>query len=595
MQVELILRRPGMPERRRVFGLGVYYIGRAEDNAVILADIGVSRKHARLTVGENQVVIEDLGSGNGTTHEGSPIQRHRVEDGQEFLIDPFRVVFAFHGFESERKEEMTEEGSLASYAGPGRLGSGGGGSARLVVLAGQKLDSTYIIHDNRLTLGRTEERDVVLFDPAASREHAVIEWGSDRQWWLLDKGSANGTYVNSHRVGDQALRTGDRIRIGATEFRFEVLDAPVLELPASLLGDPEDAPPVSVRIEPEPIRHPDRDARRHVPDPPPRITERTSDKDTFNSTRVVVWSAFVVLSVGLGVTVGGVLIWFLLWMEPKLDFDIHQSGASEWFSQWGLMVDGQNQAEPAALADEKRTEIDDLLGKGRVLFGEGRYLDAAAQFYRVLKIDPYNHRAERLGFVACEAIAFQKLRDDVVLQTTSMKERRKKYREALMLADRAFAGKVQWAEARGALEQALVFYPQDSELTVVLAKVQQTSLRAENAQEIRLYREEASRLYAEADQHLEKGEYLKSIRSFEAVQTADPERSTHYWYDAADGVLEAKSRLKKELAPQFAKAKEDMKAGDHQQAQERLAEILAQDPYHDDAREALEQLEGDDQ
>ena len=42
-----------------MFGLGVTHLGRAEDNDLVLTDIGVSRRHARILVQPGSVWIED--------------------------------------------------------------------------------------------------------------------------------------------------------------------------------------------------------------------------------------------------------------------------------------------------------------------------------------------------------------------------------------------------------------------------------------------------------------------------------------------------------------------------------------------------------
>jgi pSer/pThr/pTyr-binding forkhead associated (FHA) protein len=40
---------------------------------------------------------------------------------------------------------------------------------------------------------------------------------------IIDWGSKNGVYVNSKRVTEHFLKSGDRIRIGSIEFRYEEL------------------------------------------------------------------------------------------------------------------------------------------------------------------------------------------------------------------------------------------------------------------------------------------------------------------------------------------------------------------------------------
>jgi len=71
-----------------------------------------------------------------------------------------------------------------------------------------------------ILLGRGEESDVPLWDEAASRRHAILETRPDGLW-LVDLGSANGTYVGSERIDRRRLAGGEEVRIGATILRIE--------------------------------------------------------------------------------------------------------------------------------------------------------------------------------------------------------------------------------------------------------------------------------------------------------------------------------------------------------------------------------------
>jgi len=56
-------------------------------------------------------------------------------------------------------------------------------------------------------------------DRKVSRQHARLE--RDREeWFILDLGSANGTFVNDHKVRQAKLQVGDRIQLGDTLFEF---------------------------------------------------------------------------------------------------------------------------------------------------------------------------------------------------------------------------------------------------------------------------------------------------------------------------------------------------------------------------------------
>jgi len=201
-RIEILVRRQGQPDRRVTLEQGTYQVGRAEDNALILPDIAVSRRHARITVTPSHVLVEDIGSGNGTYVRGRPIRRQEIEDADEVLIDPFLLVF------SVPPVPAVPEAVGSSETGP-----------RLDVLSGPGMRSTYPLSGMGLTLGRSEQRDVVLPDPAASRRHAEV-FQQDGRWYLRDFGSVNGTWVNNQRVREHALQDGDRIRIGTVEMRF---------------------------------------------------------------------------------------------------------------------------------------------------------------------------------------------------------------------------------------------------------------------------------------------------------------------------------------------------------------------------------------
>ena len=71
-----------------------------------------------------------------------------------------------------------------------------------------------------LRLGRDPDNELVLIDDGVSRRHARIERRSGRLV-LMDVGSTNGTLLNDAELsGIVELRTGDRIQVGATIFKY---------------------------------------------------------------------------------------------------------------------------------------------------------------------------------------------------------------------------------------------------------------------------------------------------------------------------------------------------------------------------------------
>jgi class 3 adenylate cyclase len=71
------------------------------------------------------------------------------------------------------------------------------------------------------SLGRSPKSSVVLESPKVSRRHAIINLQNVGEFWLIDLGSSNGTFVNKRRV-HQPVRLSDRdtITVGDTVFTF---------------------------------------------------------------------------------------------------------------------------------------------------------------------------------------------------------------------------------------------------------------------------------------------------------------------------------------------------------------------------------------
>jgi chromosome segregation ATPase len=72
----------------------------------------------------------------------------------------------------------------------------------------------------RLTIGRTQQNDIQLQAPHISRRHAVVMTEGDVTR-VIDWGSRNGVYVNSSRVTEHFLSSGDVVTIGDANFRYE--------------------------------------------------------------------------------------------------------------------------------------------------------------------------------------------------------------------------------------------------------------------------------------------------------------------------------------------------------------------------------------
>jgi FHA domain len=110
---------------------------------------------------------------------------------------------------------------------PAYAGAGVGQATRpgrLVVVHSEVLEQgeEYELEVSPLTIGRAGQNDVSIDgDEFASARHVRIEPRRDGVW-VQDLGSTNGTHVNGVRIdGPRKLATGDVVRVGETELRYE--------------------------------------------------------------------------------------------------------------------------------------------------------------------------------------------------------------------------------------------------------------------------------------------------------------------------------------------------------------------------------------
>jgi adenylate cyclase len=105
----------------------------------------------------------------------------------------------------------------------------------------ESADGTRTIVQASCSIGRLPTNQIVLPEERVSRRHALVNAQEDGDFWLVDLGSGNGTYLNSRRlVQPTLLRDGDRIEIGSFALIFrQPSKSSATPKPGSLGGEEE--------------------------------------------------------------------------------------------------------------------------------------------------------------------------------------------------------------------------------------------------------------------------------------------------------------------------------------------------------------------
>lgn len=200
-------------------------VGR-EGADIMLPDKTVSRRHARILVEPSgSVLLEDLGSTNGTKRAGTPLpggQRTTLADGMAVQFGSIKLTAVIPAGSVEEllslpaPEASGEQEPLLALSAPSETNAS---QARLIGKDGK----AHVLAATRTTFGRRPDNDVVLTgDSFVSGAHASIVYEGDT-FKLVDLGSTNGTKLNGQRIIPNIalpLKDGDDVMLGQTGFTF---------------------------------------------------------------------------------------------------------------------------------------------------------------------------------------------------------------------------------------------------------------------------------------------------------------------------------------------------------------------------------------
>ncbi len=262
------------PDGTREFALkpGGNTVGR-QDADVLLSHNTVSRKHATITVEDGKVLVEDVGSTNGTTVAGKklePGENVEIADGAEVVFGSQALVFHKgavepepptdeHGctrIEGEREAPAEPEPSTDEH-GSARTEPEGVDSGQWTVDSepgvveevvddaegslpqpptpnsqppvGRMVSSdgslTFDLAEGTHSVGRREGNDIIVPDPYCSGSHAELKVEGG-EFVITDVGSTNGTLVNGVKLepdSPRVLQPGDEVTIGNTVLKIEAV------------------------------------------------------------------------------------------------------------------------------------------------------------------------------------------------------------------------------------------------------------------------------------------------------------------------------------------------------------------------------------
>jgi pSer/pThr/pTyr-binding forkhead associated (FHA) protein len=209
------------------------------DSDIIITDSASSKQHVQILYENNELLVRDLDSTNGTLLNGGRIWEAVIRNLDELTIGETVIQVsvledaageAATASEAVQEEVLVDSDTATDTTRP-RLAKVGkdplegplpeGVKASLQVVVGSDTGLRYQIKKRATVIGR-EGADVGLNDPDVSRKHASIEFLTRDRIILKDLRSTNGTCLNQRRISVADLKNGDAIQAGGAVINFFV-------------------------------------------------------------------------------------------------------------------------------------------------------------------------------------------------------------------------------------------------------------------------------------------------------------------------------------------------------------------------------------
>ncbi len=209
-------------------------IGRGDDADLMLPNISVSRHHAQLLWDGHTCSIEDLGSSNGTMVNGRTVEGAILGSGDEILLGKFNLVYMGDGpddrfYKGRFLEYMVRYDAKARNFDDSTFAMSPAQLRQMQDEVNKMRNARLVLVTNQARFWHPEDRSLTFGGDGMIPVEGMFSGGvvADVSWdgknHVLNKqGRMIKVTVNEQAVTSQPLRSGDRVRIGNSSFRYEL-------------------------------------------------------------------------------------------------------------------------------------------------------------------------------------------------------------------------------------------------------------------------------------------------------------------------------------------------------------------------------------
>ena len=220
----LKLKIPGGGEQEFEISKSAITVGRGQTNDIVIQDGKMSRAHARFEFdAEGKVNVFDTGSTNGVKVNGEKVPKAIIQPGDVIQLGDSEIVFEKI---SEEDDEMTIintefdlDRTIADFTLPTVLNDTK--EDRIVIYTPDKTWEVRLDdHVDSLSIGRSDNNDVIIEHPSISRSHAKII-RDHRTFKIVDLNSSNGIHFNGEKRDEVVFDSGVTVQLGYASIIFK--------------------------------------------------------------------------------------------------------------------------------------------------------------------------------------------------------------------------------------------------------------------------------------------------------------------------------------------------------------------------------------
>ena len=201
-------------------------IGRTPDNDIVLDNRGVSRCHAQIEFGNDQAVLIDNESLNGTFVNSRRISEEILKDNDSIVIGKYTLYY--HAVPEKSGSPFEGDGTmvlqtkkqreLIAKDQQDRKITSDAGSSVLLGEAGADFEQ-YSINRSVVTIGKSSLANVKAkgFFISGIQAKVVKE---EENFWIVNLGKKGKTKINGEEIDRYMLKNDDIIQVGKTVYRF---------------------------------------------------------------------------------------------------------------------------------------------------------------------------------------------------------------------------------------------------------------------------------------------------------------------------------------------------------------------------------------